>query len=241
MYSEPRLLPCGDSALVVEFGDEIDEAVNRKVVRLDRRLSNQSIEGILELIPTYRSLMVQYDPFVTSLAVLKNRILAQLDFTDCVGESSIETNRIWSVPVVYGGEYGIDMEELAFERALTPAEVIDRHADAEYRVYMIGFMPGFSYLGGLDPRLASPRRKHPRAAAPKGTIAIGGAQTAVQSVVGPSGWHWIGRTPLEVYNPERKPMCLLEPGDVVRFYAVTADSWATEKERCEEMVREAAV
>jgi 5-oxoprolinase (ATP-hydrolysing) subunit B len=144
------------------------------------------------------------------------------------------------VPVVYGGEYGVDLEEVAAARRLPPAEVIERHSRAQYRVCMIGFMPGFAYLGGLDDSLATPRRRHPRADAPKGTISIGGAQTAVQSVVGPSGWHWIGRTPLEVYDPRRHPMCLLEPGDVVRFYAVPREAWAAERLKCEEMVREGA-
>lgn len=237
MYTDPRFLPCGDSALSVEFGDEIDDAVNARVLALDRKINGQTIDGIIETVPTYRSLLVHYDPLVTTYAALKRDLIPHLHEHDL---SRIDTNRAWSVPVVYGGEYGIDLENVATENNLTPAEVIERHSKIEYRVCMIGFMPGFAYLGGLDPSLATPRRKQPRPDAPKGTISIGGEQTALQSVVGPSGWHWIGRTPLEVYAPDRNPMCLLDPGDVVRFYPIASEAWHSESERCAALVREVA-
>ncbi|MBU1210664.1 MAG: 5-oxoprolinase subunit PxpB [Alphaproteobacteria bacterium] len=236
MYAEPRFLPCGDSALSVEFGDAIDEAVNARVLSLDRKLNSQSIEGIIEAVPTYRSLLIHYDPFVTTFANLKRELIPYLGKLDL---SRIDTNRAWSVPVVYGGECGIDLENLAAWNNLTTSEVIARHSKVAYRVCMIGFMPGFAYLGGLDPSLATPRRKQPRPDAPKGTISIGGEQTALQSVVGPSGWHWIGRTPLDVYAPDRNPMCLLDPGDIVRFYPISIEAWQSESERCAAMIRDA--
>ncbi|KUO63534.1 MAG: hypothetical protein APF80_05175 [Alphaproteobacteria bacterium BRH_c36] len=236
MYAEPRLLPCGDSALSVEFGDAIDETVNARVLSLDRKIASQSIDGIRETVPTYRSLLIHYDPFVTTFASLKQDLIPYLRKLEL---SRINTNRAWSVPVVYGGEHGTDLDDLAAGNNLTPREVIERHSSVEYRVYMIGFTPGFAYLGGLNPSLATPRRQQSRPDAPSGTISIGGEQTALQSVVGPSGWHWIGRTPLEVYAPDRNPMCLLDPGDIVRFYPIASESWQSERERCAAMIRDA--
>lgn len=233
MYQEPRFLPCGDAALSVEFGDVIEDAANACVLALDRSIGLQPIAGICETVPTYRSLLIHYDPFETTFAKLKQHLMPCLQELNV---SRIETNRVWSVPVVYGGNCGIDLEELASHKRITANDIIELHSKAEYRVCMIGFMPGFAYLGGLDPILATPRRKHPRPEAPPGTISIGGGQTALQSVPGPSGWHWIGRTPLRVYAPERNPMCLLEPGDVVRFYPVGEQDWAHESRRCEAMI-----
>lgn len=237
MYAEPRILPCGDSALSVEFGDEIEEAANQLVLAIDRRIAGQTIEGIIETVPTYRSLLIHYDPIATTFSALKRDLILHLQKVEL---SQIGTNRMWSVPVVYGGEFGIDLDWLAAEKNLDPTEVVERHCSVEYRVCMIGFMPGFAYLGGLDPLLATPRRKHPRPDAPRGTISIGAQQTALQSVSGPSGWHWIGRTPLEVYAPDREPMCLLDPGDIIRFYAIDQASWTRESERCAAMIREIA-
>ncbi|MBU2583292.1 MAG: 5-oxoprolinase subunit PxpB [Alphaproteobacteria bacterium] len=235
MYVEPKFLACGDSALSVEFGDTIDIEVNARVLTLDRSVSRQPIAGITETVPTYRSLLIHYDPLQTTFAELQRDLLPRLKTEDLSG---IATNRAWSVPVVYGGEFGIDLEMIAIEKQITTAELIERHSTRDYRVCMIGFMPGFAYLGGLDERLATPRRKQPRPAAPRGTISIGGEQTALQSVPGPSGWHWIGRTPLDVYAPDRNPMCLLEPGDIIRFYPIERREWAAETRRCEAMIRE---
>ncbi len=237
MYTIPRILACGDSALSVEFGDDIDDDINTRVLSLDRNISRQMIAGVIETVPTYRSLLIHYNPFMTSYTSLKRDLIPLLNNQQL---SQIDTNRKWSVPVVYGGSFGIDLEMLASEKNLTENEFIKRHCQVEYRVCMIGFMPGFAYLGGLDPSLATPRRKHPRPDAPKGTISIGGEQAALQSVVGPSGWHWIGQTPLEVYAPDRHPMCLLDPGDIIRFYPVEQEAWSHESERCAAMICDAA-
>jgi KipI family sensor histidine kinase inhibitor len=131
----------------------------------------------------------------------------------------------WRVPVIYGGSFGEDLIAVAAQHGLTPDEVIARHAAPEYRVYMIGFMPGYTYLGGLDPSIATPRRAEPRLATPAGSIAIGGVQASIQCLAAPSGWHLLGRTPARTYHPTRDPMFLMSPGDRVSFYRIPATSW----------------
>lgn len=219
--SYPRLLPSGDSALVVEFGNSIDPELNRRVLAFDALIAQQKLVGIRETVPTYRSLLVHYDPTVIGYAELGGKLM---DFATREGLPS-RKGRHWRVPVVYGGEFGIDLEAVAKRAELTPEEVIRRHSGADYRVYMLGFLPGFTYLGGLDPKLATPRRQEPRLEAPAGMIAIGGIQTGIQCIAAPSGWNILGRTPVRTYHPGRDPIFLIEPGDHVTFVPVPASEW----------------
>jgi KipI family sensor histidine kinase inhibitor len=216
----PRVLPCGDAALTVEFGRDIDEATNARVLALDARL-DKTVAGVVETVPTYRSLLVHYDPLVTDFDALSARVL---DLARDLPETAVE-GRLWRIPVVYGGEYGVDLEDVAARRGMTPAEVIERHAAPVYRVYMIGFVPGFSYLGGLDPALATPRRETPRTKTPAGSISIGGDQAAVASIEAPSGWHLLGRTPMRTFMLGREPAFILRPGDRVKFEPIPASHW----------------
>lgn len=222
-YATPRFLPAGDTALVVELGDAIDDRVNARVMMLDRSVAQAGIPGVEETVPTYRSLLVLYEPEVIGWAELVRRLSALVD--DLPAEASAPAERRWTLPVVYGGAFGEDLAFVAESHGLSEAQVIERHAEAEYRVHMIGFQPGFAYLGGLDPALHTPRRADPRAKVPAGTIAIGGAQTAVYSVEAPSGWHLLGRTPVRVFDLRRAEPFLLAPGDRVRFQPVPADAW----------------
>lgn len=219
--SYPRLLTCGDSALVVEFGNSIDPELNRRVLAFDALIAQEKVTGIRETVPTYRSLLVHYDPIVVGYAELGGKLM---DFATRKGLPS-RKGRHWRVPVVYGGEFGIDLEAVAKRAELTPEEVIARHSGADYRVYMLGFLPGFTYLGGLDPKLATPRRQEPRLEAPAGMIAIGGIQTGIQCIAAPSGWNILGRTPVRTYHPGRDPIFLIEPGDHVTFFPVPASEW----------------
>lgn len=217
-----RARPCGDSALTVEFGDTVDPAVNARVLGLDADLARACVPGVLETVPTYRSLFVRYDPRVVGFDLLAASLEARAARAKPVGESG----KIWRVPVVYGGEYGFDLEEVACARDLSPRELITRHAAARYRIYMIGFTPGFAYLGGLDPTLATPRRESPRAETPAGSIMIGGVQACVQCLAAPSGWHVLGRTPMRNFHPARDPMFLMDAGDTVQFFGIPARDWA---------------
>jgi KipI family sensor histidine kinase inhibitor len=220
LSSSPRILPCGDAALSIEFGSEIDPRLNARVLELDARLQGSS-DGIVETVPTYRSLLVHYDPTATDFESLKAAVLeASRDLSD-----ELRQGRLWEVPVVYGGAFGIDLDEVAAVHALTPAQLIEKHAAPVYRVYMLGFVPGFAYLGGLDPTIATPRRETPRSRTPAGTISIGGIQALVASIEAPSGWHLLGRTPVRSFMPRRDPVFLFEAGDRVRFRPIDAARW----------------
>jgi KipI family sensor histidine kinase inhibitor len=218
--SLPRILPCGDAALAVEFGTTIDPSLNARVLALDARVA-AGVIGVIETVPTYRSLLVHYDPVATGFEELSCALLA---LCADLGDTPTEA-RLWRIPVVYGGAFGIDLDDVAARHGLTPAQVIEKHTAPDYRVYMIGFLPGFSYLGGLDPAIATPRRESPRAHTPSGTISIGGVQALVASLAAPSGWHLLGRTPVRTFMPERDPTFLLGPGDGVRFDPIPADRW----------------
>ena len=227
--SPPRLLPSGDSAITVEFSRNIDDAANQRVLALDRALANAPVPGVTETVPTYRSLLVHYDPVRIDFAGLSGKLaeLAQLPVPPATKP------RRWRLPVIYGGEHGIDLEDVANTLKTTPDDIVARHTAGDYRVAMIGFTPGWSYLSGLDPSLQMPRRQNPRLLTPAGTISIGGVQTGVQCLAGPSGWHLLGRSAVRTYQLHRDPIFLLEPGDYVTFSAVDTKTFA-EQDRAAE-------
>ncbi|BAM89834.1 carboxylase [Bradyrhizobium oligotrophicum S58] len=228
-FPSPRILPSGDSAVTVEFSRTIDETANRRVLALDHALAAAALGGITETVPTYRSLLVHYDPSVIDHDALVMRLLA-LSAGTLAPDGEV---RRWRVPVCYGGEHGIDLEDVAKALALTPDEVVARHIAATYRVAMIGFTPGWSYLSGLDPSLQMSRRQNPRLLTPSGIVAIGGIQTGIQCLAGPCGWHLLGRTAMRTFQLHRAPTFLLEPGDEVSFTAVDVKTFA-EQERAAE-------
>jgi KipI family sensor histidine kinase inhibitor len=218
----PRILPIGDTALTVEFGRSLDESINRTVLAFDRTVTAAAIGGIVETVPTYRALLVHYDPVVADFASLRQALLSLASRP----LAPIAGTRRWRVPVAYGGKFGVDLEEVARTHGLTADQVAARHAAGDYSVAMIGFTPGFAYLSGLDPSLAIPRRKDPRPLTPPGSIHVGGAQAAIQCLAGPSGWHLLGRTPVRTFHPGRDPVFLLAPGDAVTFYAIDPGTFA---------------
>lgn len=225
----PRLLPSGDAAITVEFNRTIDDTANRKVLALDRALAADPIAGITETVPTYRSLLVHYDPMVIDYATLGAQLLARAS-----GPLALEaTTRRWRIPVCYGGAHGIDLEDVAKALNTTPDDIVSRHAAGQYRVAMIGFTPGWSYLSGLEQFLHMSRRESPRLLTPAGTVAIGGIQTGIQCLAGPSGWHLLGRTPVRTYQLHRQPTFLLEPGDDVSFYPIDAKTFADQDRAAE--------
>jgi KipI family sensor histidine kinase inhibitor len=217
-HGVPRARPCGDAALAIEFGRIIDPAVIRRVLALDHDLSTNPILGIVETVPTYRSLLVHYDPARHCYGELAATLVERAQAV----QPSQTAPRRWLIPVVYGGEHGIDLDDVARNHGLTSDEVVARHSGVSYLVAMIGFTPGFAYLSGLDPVLETPRRPSPRTDTPPGTISIGGVQACVQCLASPSGWHLLGRTPVRTFHPARDPMFLLEPGDEVRFVPIAA-------------------
>jgi 5-oxoprolinase (ATP-hydrolysing) subunit B len=227
--SPPRLLPSGDSAITVEFSRHIDDEANRRVLALDHAMASEPITGVNETVPTYRSLLVHYDP-------------TQLDF-ETLGKSLLalaarplpksEKVRHWRVPVAYGDEHGIDLEDVAKTLGTTPDDIVARHVAGDYRVAMIGFTPGWSYLSGLQESLHMPRRQNPRLLTPAGTISVGGVQAGIQCLAGPSGWHLLGCTPVRTYQLHRDPTFLLEPGDHVKFYQIDSKAYAEQARAAE--------
>jgi 5-oxoprolinase (ATP-hydrolysing) subunit B len=217
----PRFLACGDAAVTIEFGTAIDPAISARVLALDAAVNALDVPGLIETVPTYRSLMVQFDPLVFDYDSFEQRVRTLAGTLDAAPKSG----RRWKVPVVYGGTFGIDLEATAERHGLTPTQLIDKHAAPVYRVYMIGFMPGYTYLGGLDPSIATSRRADPRPMTSAGCISIGGIQALVAGQAMPSGWHILGLTPVRTFMAGREPAFLTAPGDEVVFEPVDAARW----------------
>ncbi len=211
----PRLLDCGDRALTVEFGNAVEPELNRQVRALDHVL--KGVPGIVETIPTFRSLFIEYDPFAVSHDQLCRLITARMKNLE-TGDHGNE--KIIDIPVCYGGEFGPDLADVAAHAGLSEAEVIERHSRNNYPIYMLGFLPGFAYLGGLDPQLNTPRLKTPRQEIPAGSVGIAGMQTGIYPLKSPGGWRLIGRTPVKVYDPSSPNPFLYAAGDVIRFRPV---------------------
>ena len=217
-----RYLMAGDSHLVVEFGQIIDPAINQQVHALARCLTEQELPGLKEVVPTYRSLLVSYDPLTLPLQDLKERC------NECISrvvDTSKQSREIVTIPNLFGVQYGVDLAGVAREVELTEQEVIDIHTSVVYPIYMIGFMPGYPYLGGLDKRIAVPRLKTPRTKVPAGSVAMAESQTGVYPIPSPGGWRLIGRTPLRLYRPEQMPPVLFRAGQYIRFSAVSVDEY----------------
>lgn len=213
-----RIRPAGESGLVVEFADRIDPAVSARVLELDRAVAAAAWPGVLETLPTYRTLFLRFDPLTCDADALA----ARLDALAAATRGDARPGRLWRVPVAYGGAHGEDLDHVAREKGMTTDEVVRLHSGTIYHVYMLGFVPGYAYLGGLDPRLHISRRVNPRLRTPAGMVAIGGQQAAVQSIAAPSGWHMLGRTPLRLFDMRRSDPFLIAPGERVTFAPIDA-------------------
>lgn len=217
LHEHARLLPLGDSALLVEFPPGIDERTNRAVHALARWIGRNVTAGIVETVPAYHTLTVFYDPCIYRFDELKSR-LADIDFAM---EAIEQHNRQVVIPVCYDLSLAPDLPLLAEHCRASIEQVIARHTGASYRVFFLGFKPGFAYLGGLDARLHMPRKASPRTLVPAGSVGIGGAQTGVYPQASPGGWQIIGRTPSRLFDVKREPPCLLQAGDQVNFRSIT--------------------
>lgn len=216
-FVTPIFKPLGDSAFVLFFGDEIDLQINQKIHALDRFIGKSPPSWLVETVPTYTSLLVRYDP----LAVEAQEAVEWVK--TCLGEAeSCPENppRKVIVPVIYGGKYGPDLENVAKIHNISPGEVIRIHTARECVVFMMGFTPGFPYLGGMDPAIATPRLETPRTKVPVGSVGIAGQQTGIYPIESPGGWQIIGYTPLCLFDPQRQDPFALAPGDRVNFVAI---------------------
>ena len=213
----PQIRPTGDSALMVYFGDKIKKEINERVRAFDEAVLKAGIRGITETVPSYSACMVCYDPLSIGYGALKEQLEALASGSV---KAHISEGVLLEIPVVYGGKYGPDLSDVAEHAGLTEDAVIDIHTSRDYPVYMLGFSPGFPYLGDMDERIACPRLKTPRTVIPAGSVGIADNQTGIYPAETPGGWRIIGRTPLRLYDPDRERPVMAEPGMRIRFVSI---------------------
>jgi len=216
-----RFLHSADSAVIVEFGDRVDRSISDQVLGLAARMRPAAITGVVDIVPTFRSLMVQYDPLLTSAANLVGAIERVLTS----GTTIERKRRLWRVPVCYESDFAPDLAGVARQTNLPAEEVVALHAGTRYHVYMIGFVPGYPYMGDLPEALVLPRRADPRVRVPPGSVAIATTLTAIYPLESPGGWHLIGTTPIRIFDAFASPPALFAPGDAVEFEAIDRSSF----------------
>ena len=224
-----RFLAAGDTALVVEFGETVDRATSDRVLALADAIEASVIPGVIELVPTFRSLMIHYEPLYLQAPTLEAHVTSLLPALGAVRHR----DRLFTLPVAYGGDLGPDLDEVAERTGHTPAEVVALHTAVTYHVYALGFLPGYPYMGDGPEALSLPRRETPRVRVPMGSVCIAFRQAGVYSLDSPGGWHLLGRTPVRLFDRRRENAVLLAPGDKVRFEPVPREIY-------ERLVEEAA-
>ena len=219
---EMKIHTAGDSSVLIEFGQEISPEINAKITAFVHLMKAQHVEGVKDMIPAFTSLLINYDPRVVNYGALKERLEKLLKL-----EVSQETapSRIFDIPVCYGGAYGPDLADVAAFHGVSEEQVIQMHSGRDYLIYMLGFLPGFAYLGGLDKMLATPRLDSPRVRIEPGSVGIGGEQTGIYPMASPGGWRLIGRTPLSLYDEEKENSVPYEAGDYIRFVPITPEQY----------------
>ncbi len=222
MYEKPRYLPSGDSALIIELGNSIEPQINRNIRQIVYLLEKEAIDGVVEWVPTYRSIMLLYDPAKIEYGQLVNKL------------EEIERRRedikfppplVTEIPTAYGGEYGPDIEYVAEYNNISVERIIHVHSSTNYLIYMLGFTPGFVYLGGMDDGIATPRLETPRERITAGSVGIAGKQTGIYPIDSPGGWRLIGRTPVKLFDPDRDEPVLLKAGNYLRFIPIDTDEY----------------
>ncbi len=230
MYESTKFLAAGDSSVFMEFGNSISPEINAKIRNVVKGIESSSIKGIRELLPTYRSIQIMYNP----LEIGYDELITSLrDLESSFHESDAGNYRTVEIPTLYGGEYGPDIKFVAEHNNISVEEVIRIHTSTDYLIYMLGFTPGFSYLGGMSYKIATPRLKTPRGVIPAGSVGIAGSQTGIYPIDSPGGWQLIGRTPLNMYDPTAEPPILLKAGDYVRFVSISEKKYFRVKKEVE--------
>ena len=215
---KPTISPVGDRAISIDFGQVIDPTINRHIRQTIERIKELQLDGIIELVPTYCALLVEYDAMLYSYSGICNII--EPTFEEGMANTTNELVTVVEVPTVYGGEFGPDLSFVASHNHLSEDEVISIHSGTDYLVYMLGFIPGFTYLGGMDLRIATPRLSSPRTLIPAGSVGIAGEQTGTYPSDSPGGWQIIGRTPVTMYDMSKAQAALLNAGDYVRYVPI---------------------
>lgn len=221
--SEVRYLVSGDCSVCVEFGNEISPEINKKIRAFKIAVEKSGIPGVVETVPTYRSLLVHYKPEIIGFKALTEKFA---ELMGSLASIQIPPPAVIEIPVLYGGEMGPDIENVAEHNHKTVEEVIRIHTSEDYLIYMLGFIAGFPYLGGMSKEIATPRLKNPRVKIEGGSVGIAGEQTGIYPLDSPGGWQLIGRTPLKLYDADREKPVLLEAGQYIRFKSVTQEEYA---------------
>jgi len=237
MYSEAKLFAVSDSAFSVEFGNEINEQLRGKVAALAQLLDSEAPQAVIEIIPSYRSVLVEYDPLLADAAQMATLLT---DLARRAESCTVAPGKTIEIPVCYGGAYGPDLTDIAAHTGLSREEVVALHSTGGYPVYMIGFTPGFPYLGGMDQRLATPRLDTPRTLIPPGSVGIAGEQTGIYPLATPGGWRLIGRTPLKLFDKTKEDPFLLAAGDIVRFVPIDEATYLEMREEATSLQVEGA-
>lgn len=238
MFTEAVIKPLGDSALIVQLGNEISPKIHQKVQALSALLYKNPFDGFVETVPAFTNLTIHYNPAIVHESFMKYTTMTPFQkvrshvhtLLQQVDEKLVFEGRQVEIPVLYGGEYGPDLEYVAAYHKLSIEEVIELHTQNECLVYMIGFAPGFPFLGGMDERIATPRKESPRKAIAPGSVGIAGKQTGIYSLETPGGWQIIGRTPLDLFRPELEPPVLLQAGDRIKFFPISLKDFNKYKE-----------
>ena len=222
MYDETKFIPAGDKSLVMEFGNSISPEINTEIRSMVTAIDESEFHGIEEVIPTYRSILIIYNPLIIDYQDIIDKLKKMETH---LNDTSNDKTRIIELPTVYGGEYGPDIEFVAKHNNLTVEEVIEIHSSTDYLLYMLGFTPGFGYLGGMSEKIETPRLQVPRTKIPAGSTGIAGKQTGIYPIDSPGGWQLIGRTPVKLYDPLAEPPVLLNAGDYIRFIPIDEEKY----------------
>ena len=232
MNGEPTftILPLGDSALILSFGNVIDENINKRILGLFYRIKSLSLNGIKDIVPSYSSLAIHYDVFIVKQKALDNKTAFEIiaeeikKITEENNHTDASLSRKIKVPVCYADKYALDMHAISLEKKLSATEIISLHTGKKYRVYMIGFLPGFAYMGEVDDKLVMPRKAQP-SNVEAGYVGIAGKQTGIYPLASPGGWQIIGKTPLKLFDKEIKDPVLFQPGNEIEFYSISEDEF----------------
>jgi inhibitor of KinA len=231
-HNDLTITASGDAALIINFKDIIQEDINKKVLQLFQQLTINRLIGVKDIVPAYSSLTIHYDVVAIKQKKIGDKTAFEIlyeqikEILKSYMQIEIPLTQTIKIPVCYSEKYALDINAISKEKKLTAGEIIQLHTSKKYRIYMIGFLPGFAYMGEVDERIAMPRKQQPRTKVAAGSVGIAGMQTGIYPLDSPGGWQIIGRTPVKLFDKKKDMPVLLQPGDEIEFYSITEDEFA---------------